>query len=85
MGRLFKQVKAPVVSNALASTVAMLVRGNTTEVKEAQLANADAPTEVTAAGIEIERRPLLANADWPIDVTELDKLIDVKALQPSKA
>jgi hypothetical protein len=67
------------------STAAVLVMGNTTDVKEAQESNAEVPILVTAAGIAIASRPLFANAFPPIDVSELGRSIDVKAVQPSKA
>jgi hypothetical protein len=37
---------------------------------------------VTASGIATERRPLAPNADCPIDVTELGRSTDFKAVQP---
>jgi hypothetical protein len=50
---LFKQLNAYVVLNAESSTATddVLVKANAAAVNEAQLANAEAPMEVTPAGI----------------------------------
>ena len=45
------------MANAVLSTEAVLVRENTADVKDAQLANAFALIVVTAAGIEMLVRP----------------------------
>jgi hypothetical protein len=81
---MFTQVKAFVPLNAELETVAVLVIENTADVKDAQLPNAEAPIVVTAARIAIASRPELANALTPIDVSELGRLTDFKAAQPSK-
>ena len=65
-------------------TAAVLVRGNTTDVKEAQVSNAVAPTDVTLAGMTMLVRPDCLNALTPIDVSELGRSIVFKAAQPSK-
>ncbi len=67
------------------STWAALAEGNTTDDKEAQLANAEAPTEVTAAGIATEIRPLPANADTAIVNKDAGNCIVCNAVQPLKA
>ena len=82
---MFKQVKAPVVSNAVLSTVAVLKGGNAAVVKEAQLANAEALIVVTAAGIAIDTRTDDSNADCPIEMRELGRPTDFKSVQPLKA
>jgi hypothetical protein len=70
---LFKQINTFVAVKAATSTAAVLVRGNTTEAKEAQPAKAEAPIVVTAAGRATDSRPLLANALAPIVVSELGR------------
>jgi Trk K+ transport system NAD-binding subunit len=58
-----------VLVNAVLSTVAVLVSANTTVVKEAQLANAEALIVVTADGNTIVVIAVLANALWPIELS----------------
>ena len=84
---MFKQVKALVVSKAVLETAAVLVRGNTTDVKEAQVSNAVAPTDVTLAGMTMLVRPDCLNAVPPIETScdPLPKLTVAKDAQPSKA
>jgi hypothetical protein len=66
-------------------TAAVLVRGNTTVVKETQLSNAPESIVATAAGIAIEVNPELANALAFIVISELGRSTDCKAEQPLNA
>jgi hypothetical protein len=61
------------------------VSANAAVVKDAQLANAEAPIEVTPAGIAMDSRPDPIKAEAPIDVSELGSSIVFKARQPKKA
>ena len=63
---MFKHRAVGVLTNAVLSTVAVLVRANTTVVKDAQLSNAEALIVPTAAGNAIDVIAVLANALWPI-------------------
>ena len=62
VGVLFKQLKAFELSNAVLSTIAVLVRGNTTEDSELQSLKAARPIVVAVAGMGILVRPVLLKA-----------------------
>ena len=55
------------------------------DVKAVQLSKALSGIDVMPTGMTIERRPLLANALAPIEVSELGKLIVFKAVHCLKA